>query len=44
MKDLLDYWPVAIGLISLIIVLAKMHNDIKINSEKIKTLFDLYNK
>ena len=37
-------WPILHALISLIIVLAKMHSDIEVMKEKIKTLFDLWNK
>ena len=36
-------WPIALGVITLIIVLAKMHSDIEIIKEKIRTLFDLWN-
>ena len=34
-------WPIALGIITLIIVLAKMHSDIEIIKEKVRTLFDL---
>ena len=37
-------WPIFIGVVGLVIVLAKMHGDIQIMKEKIKTLFDLWNK
>jgi hypothetical protein len=36
-------WPVLVAVIGLIIVLAKMHGDIEILKEKVKTLFDLWN-
>ena len=36
-------WPIALGVITLIIVLAKLHSDIEIIKEKIRTLFDLWN-
>ena len=36
-------WPVLIAVVGLIIVLAKMHGDIEILKEKVKTLFDLWN-
>lgn len=36
-------WPMLLGLITLIIVLAKMHGDIQVIKEKIRTLFDLWN-
>ena len=35
--------PMLLGLITLIIVLAKMHGDIQVIKEKIRTLFDLWN-
>ncbi len=37
-------WPLFLGTITLIIILAKMHGDIEIIKEKVKTLFDLWNK
>jgi hypothetical protein len=36
-------WPVAVGFITLVIVLAKMHNDIETLKEKIRVLFELWN-
>ena len=36
-------WPVVIGFITLVIVLAKMHSEIETLKEKVKTLFDLWN-
>jgi len=42
-NSLLDLWPVFVGFITLVIVLAKMHLSIETHSEKIKTLFDLFN-
>ena len=36
-------WPIALGVITLIIVLAKMHSDIEIIKERVRTLFDLWN-
>ena len=45
MIDLItDIWPVLVGVISLIVILAKMHLNIEILTDKVKTLFDLYNK
>ena len=38
------FWPIFLGIITLIIILAKMHGDIEIIKEKVKTLFDLWNK
>ena len=36
-------WPIFVGIIGLVIVLAKMHQDIEVLKEKVKTLFELYN-
>lgn len=36
-------WPIFLGLITLVIVLAKMHTDIEVLRDKVKTLFDLWN-
>jgi|TARA_R100000951_G_C2607303_1_gene170077 hypothetical protein len=36
--------PVLIGIITLIIVLARMHYNIEALSEKVKVLFDFHNK
>lgn len=45
--ELLDYidtlWPVGLSFITLVIVLAKMHSEIDILKEKVKTLFELFN-
>lgn len=37
-------WPLAVGFVTLVIVLAKMHSDIDSTKEKIKVLFELWNK
>ncbi len=37
-------WPVTLGLITLIIVLARMHYNLESLSEKVKILFDFHNK
>ena len=36
-------WPILLGIITLIIVLAKMHGDIIVLKEKVKSLCDLWN-
>ena len=36
-------WPIALGFITLVIVLAKMHGEIDTLKEKVKVLFDLWN-
>ena len=37
-------WPIALGFVTLVIVLAKMHGDIETLKEKVRVLFDLWNK
>ncbi len=45
MVDILaQIWPLALGVITLIIVLAKMHGDIETLKEKVRVLFELWNK
>ena len=45
--DVLDaigaIWPIALGFVTLVIVLAKMHADIEQIKEKIRILFELWN-
>jgi hypothetical protein len=36
-------WPIIFGLITLIVILAKLHSDTEILKEKVRTLFDLFN-
>ena len=36
-------WPMALGFITLVVVLAKMHADLETVKEKVKVLFDLWN-
>ena len=36
-------WPIVFGLITLIVILAKLHSDTEILKEKVRTLFDLFN-
>ena len=36
-------WPLALGFVTLVIILAKMHSAIEVINEKIKVLFELYN-
>ena len=42
-EAIIKSWPIFLGIITLIIVLAKMHGDIEIIKEKVKTLFELWN-
>ena len=37
-------WPLGLGFVTLGILLAKMDNRLAVVEEKIKTLFDLFNK
>jgi hypothetical protein len=37
-------WPIGLGIITLIIILAKMHYAIEVLREKVRTLFDLVNR
>tara|TARA_A100001011_G_scaffold319376_1_gene339421 strand:+ start:5610 stop:5768 length:159 start_codon:yes stop_codon:yes gene_type:complete len=37
-------WPIGLGFVTLVIVLAKMHANISTLQEKVKVLFDLHNK
>jgi hypothetical protein len=41
---LISLWPVFVGFIGLIIVLAKMHYNIEALTEKVKILFDFHNE
>ena len=36
-------WPIFLGFITLVIVLAKMHADLETAKEKIRVLFELWN-
>ena len=37
-------WPIFIGVITLIVVLARMHYNLEAPTEKVKVLFDFHNK
>ena len=37
-------WPILLGFITLVIVLAKMHTAIEVLQEKVRVLFELHNK
>lgn len=37
-------WPIFLGFITLVIVLAKMHSSITVLEEKVKVAFELINK
>lgn len=36
-------WPIALGFVGLVVVLARMHSDIETLKEKVKVLFELWN-
>jgi len=44
MEFINDYWQIFVGAITLVVVLAKMHLDIDVLKEKVRSLFDLFNK
>ncbi len=37
-------WPIFVGFIGLVIILAKMHYNIETLTEKVRVLFDFHNK
>lgn len=37
-------WPIGVGFVTLVIVLAKMHSAIEVLQEKVRVLFELFNK
>ena len=37
-------WPIVVGFVTLVIVLAKMHTSIEVLQEKVKALFEIVNK
>ena len=37
-------WPIIIGIITLIVVLARMHYNLEALTEKVRVLFDFHNK
>jgi len=37
-------WPIFVGFIALVVVLAKMHYNLEALTEKVKVLFDFHNK
>jgi hypothetical protein len=43
-EAVLKLWPLAIGFITLVIVLAKLDQRVLVIEEKVKALFDLWNK
>jgi hypothetical protein len=43
-SQLMKLWPILIGFITLVIILAKMHATIQVLEEKVKVAFQLINK
>lgn len=45
--DVMDFvsasWPIFLGFVTLVVVLAKMHASIETLEEKVKVLFELWN-
>ena len=39
-----EYWQILAAIIGLIIVLSKLHLDVEILKDKVKNLFDLFNR
>ena len=37
-------WPIFVGFITLVIILGKLHADVDVLKEKVRTLFELWNK
>jgi hypothetical protein len=44
LKEVMSLWPLFLGFITLVVVLAKMHAEIETLREKVKALFELWNK
>jgi hypothetical protein len=44
LQDVVQMWPVFLGFITLVIVLAKMHSSIEVLQEKVRVLYELWNK
>jgi len=43
MSTISALWPIFLGFITLVIVLAKMHADLETVKEKVRVLFELWN-
>ena len=44
MAQMMKLWPIFLGFITLVIVLAKMHANIQVLEEKVNVAFQLINK
>ena len=43
MEQLLEYWPILVAIVGLVVAFAKAFNRIEVLEEKVKTLFSLWN-
>tara|TARA_R100001594_G_C3955942_1_gene244182 strand:- start:35 stop:178 length:144 start_codon:yes stop_codon:yes gene_type:complete len=39
-----EYWQIIVAVVMLIVVLSKLHLDVEILKDKVKYLFDLFNR
>ena len=39
-----EYWQISVAVVMLIVVLSKLHLDVEILKDKVKYLFDLFNR
>ena len=44
MELLTEYWQVLMGFITLVVILSKMNVDIEVLKDKVKVLFELFNR
>jgi hypothetical protein len=44
LEILTKIWPLLVAFVTLVVILAKMDNRVAVLEEKVKTLFDLWNK
>ena len=44
MDLLIQLWPILLGFVTLVIVLAQMHSKIGVLEEKVRTLFEIFNR
>ena len=42
--QLIQLWPILLGFVTLVIMLAQMHSKIGVLEEKVRTLFELFNR
>ena len=39
-----EYWQIIVGVITVIVILSKLHLDVEILKQKVKSLFELFNR